>query len=141
FSKRIAELTRQWEEERNRMNAEINKLTQSTAHWEAERVRLNGEIERLARVQAATQAEAERAIMAMRTASAAAKNAKSGISINRDTVTGEIERVEHLIKEISSLIEDPATELSTVIRKNVQRAELESYLKGIQFVVNGDRSK
>src|SRR5215475_10010599 len=81
FSKRIAELARQWEEERNRLNAEISKLTQSTAQWEAERVRLNGEIERLARVQAATQAEAEKAIMAMRTASAAARNAKSGISV------------------------------------------------------------
>ncbi|PYS40971.1 MAG: hypothetical protein DMG14_08795 [Acidobacteria bacterium] len=141
FSKRIAELTAQWEEERNRLNGEISKMAHTTAQWEAERARLNGEVERLARVQAATQAEAEKAILAMKTASAAAKNAKSGISVNGEAVTGEIERVQHLIKEISSLIEDPATELSTVIRKNVHRAELESYLRGIQFVVHGDRSK
>jgi len=45
----------------------------------------------------------------------------------------EVARIEGLIADISRLIEDPATELSTVIRKNVERAELEAYLKGILF--------
>jgi len=49
-----------------------------------------------------------------------------------------MERVENLIKEISAIIEDPATELPTVIRKDVERAELESYLKGIQFALDGE---
>ena len=45
----------------------------------------------------------------------------------------EIERVEHKIADISRMIDDPGSELSTVIRKNVERAELDAYLKGILF--------
>jgi len=38
-----------------------------------------------------------------------------------------------MIAGIARLIDDPETELSTVIRKNVERAELDAYLKGILF--------
>ena len=134
FSNRIAELSVQWEEERSRLNNEVSKMAQTAALWETERARLNGEVERLARVQAATQAEAEKAILAMKAASAAAKTAKASVA-SHDALSGEIQRVEGLIKEISSLIDDPTTELSTVIRKNVERAELESYVKGIRFAL------
>ena len=140
FAKKLAELSNEWQEERNRMTAELGKSSQATVQWEAERARLSGELERMSRVQAATQAEAEKAIMAMRAASAAAKNAK-GVAINSDAVNGEIGRIEGMIKEISALIEDPAAELSVVIRKNVERAEMESYLKGMRFVLNGNGSK
>jgi len=42
-----------------------------------------------------------------------------------------------LIKQLSVLIEDTAIDLSTVIRKNVERAELASYVKGIRYALNG----
>jgi hypothetical protein len=45
----------------------------------------------------------------------------------------EVARVGSLITEIAKIIDDPDTELSTVIRKNVERAELDAYLKGILF--------
>src|ERR1041384_6800291 len=77
FARKIADLSAQWEQERTRLNSELNTVTQTAAQWEAERSRLNGELERLARVQAATQAEAEKAILAMKSASQAAKSAKS----------------------------------------------------------------
>jgi hypothetical protein len=140
FGKRIAELSNEWQVERNRLTAELSKSSQATVQWETERARLSGELERMSRVQAATQAEAEKAIMAMKAASAAAKNGK-GVTVNSDAVNSEIGRVEGMIKEISALIEDPAAELSVVIRKNVERAEMESYLKGMRFVLNGDGSK
>ena len=73
--------------------------------------------------------------------SAIASAAKPGASVSTGALTKEIERVEGLIKEISDLIENPSTELSTVIRKNVERAELESYLKGIRFALNGGAQK
>lgn len=130
---KLAETAAGWDSERNRLNSELDRLTQSSAQWEMERSRLNGELERLTRVQAATQIEAERAITAMRSVSAS----RAGGGVNSEAVTKEIERVEGLIQQISDLIEDPATELSTVIRKNVERAELESYLRGIRFAVNG----
>jgi peptidoglycan hydrolase CwlO-like protein len=139
FSKRVAELSRQWEEERNRLNAELGKMTDTTAQWDTERARLNSELARLSKVQAATQIEAEKAIMAMRAATAASKAAKA--SVNSQALNTEIERVQGLVKTISDLIEDPATELSIVIRKNVERAEFEAYLKGIRFALSGVESK
>ena len=38
-----------------------------------------------------------------------------------------------LLTEVMKLIDDPASALSTVMRKNVEKSELESYLKGIRF--------
>jgi hypothetical protein len=38
-----------------------------------------------------------------------------------------------MILELGKRIDDPTTDLSTVIRKNVERAELNAYLKGIQY--------
>lgn len=131
---KTAEMSAEWDAERGRLNSEIDKITQSAAKWESERSRLNGELERLARVQAATQMEAEKAIAAMKAASNSKATPSAGGS---DVLKKEVERVERLIKQISDLIEDPVTDLSTVIRKNVERAELESYLKGIRFAVNG----
>jgi DNA repair exonuclease SbcCD ATPase subunit len=141
FKNNLAEVSAAWDAERARLNAELTGITQTKAQWEAERSRLNGELERLARVQAATQAEAEKAIAAMKAASAAATTAKSGPPVTGEALLPEIERIEGLVKQISALIEDPATELSTVIRKNVERAELESYLKGIRFALNGGSPK
>jgi hypothetical protein len=134
------ELTTQWEEERARLNSELNKMTQNAAQWETDRARLNGELERLARVQAATQAEAEKAVLAMRSASAAAKSAKES-SMNREALNAEVGRVEGLIKDIAALIDDPLSELATVIRKNVERAELEAYIKGIRFALSNGINK
>jgi hypothetical protein len=54
-----------------------------------------------------------------------------------EAVRREVERIEKHIKEVAALIDDPATELSTVIRKSVERAELESYLRGIRFALEG----
>jgi len=52
---------------------------------------------------------------------------------NTDAISAEVSRVQQMIQEIGEKIEDPATDLSTVIRKNVERAELNAYLKGIQY--------
>jgi hypothetical protein len=48
-------------------------------------------------------------------------------------IDAEVERIQEMIAGIAKLIDDPETELSTVIRKNVERAELDAYLKGILF--------
>jgi chromosome segregation ATPase len=55
------------------------------------------------------------------------------ISESRQAVETEADRVRKLTSEITIKINDPATELSTVIRKNVELAELNSYLKGMQY--------
>jgi hypothetical protein len=52
----------------------------------------------------------------------------------------EVARVESLLEEAIKLIEDPATALSTVMRKNAEKGELESYLKGIRFATGQDEA-
>src|SRR5262249_1256282 len=134
FTKTIAEMSAEWDQERNRLNAELSKMEEVRVQWEAERARLNTELQRLSRIQAATQAEAERPMLAVKVTTTDGCRSKGGAgSINTQAVTTEIGRVQRLIKDISTVIEDPATELTAIIRKNVERAELESYLRGIRF--------
>ena len=60
-------------------------------------------------------------------------NSASSDSPDRQLIDSEVERIQEMIAGIARLIDDPETELSTVIRKNVERAELDAYLKGILF--------
>jgi len=71
----------------------------------------------------------------MKLATPDAKNTGSNNNhgINTEVVDAEVERIQEMIAGIARLIDDPETELSTVIRKNVERAELDAYLKGILF--------
>jgi len=57
----------------------------------------------------------------------------SGAGLSSETINAEIARVETQLSQIMAIIDDPETELATVIRKNVEKAELDSYLKGILF--------
>jgi chromosome segregation ATPase len=54
-------------------------------------------------------------------------------TLDSSAIDEEVKRVEELSAEIARLIDDPETELATVIRKNVERAALDAYLKGILF--------
>lgn len=136
FKVKISELTAGWEAERARLNGELDRVSKAAMQWEQERKRLNAELERLAQLPAVTEAEAEKAIAAGGTVAAAA-SAKSAAPAATESVMKEVERAEGLISQISALMDDSTTNLSTVIRKNVEKAELESYLKGIRFAVNG----
>jgi uncharacterized small protein (DUF1192 family) len=59
---------------------------------------------------------------------------------NTSAVQTEVERVQKMISEIGRKIDDPSTDLSTVIRKNVERAELNAYLRGIEFTTGNGRA-
>src|SRR5262245_4468475 len=130
FKNRLTQLSGEWNAERERLTAELAHRTQTAAQWEVERARLHAEVERLSRAQSAAQMEAERARAAMHQTIAAQSNSSAVEAMK------EIARIEAAIQEISALVEDPATDLSTVVQKNVERAELESYLRGIQFALN-----
>jgi predicted nucleic acid-binding Zn-ribbon protein len=58
---------------------------------------------------------------------------------NADAVSAEVARVQTMILELGKRIDDPTTDLSTVIRKNVERAELTAYLKGIQYSTGNNK--
>jgi hypothetical protein len=70
------------------------------------------------------------------TASGTADTSRAGDS---DAIRAEVDRVQKMIQELGKRIEDPSTDLSTVIRKNVERAELNAYLKGIQYSTGNSR--
>jgi hypothetical protein len=108
-------------EERDRLRQQLEHAANAYSELESDRNRLSDECERFRRLLA--DASMER--------SASSGSEKSSMAV--DAVYNELERVEGLIQGISRVIEDPATELSVVIRKNSERAELESYLKGIRF--------
>jgi DNA repair exonuclease SbcCD ATPase subunit len=61
-----------------------------------------------------------------------ASNGGSG-SVDHAAIEQEVARVEGAIAEITQFIDDPSAQLAAVIRKNVERAELDAYLKGILF--------
>jgi predicted nuclease with TOPRIM domain len=60
-------------------------------------------------------------------------------SDNASAINAEVARVQTMILELGKRIEDPSTDLSTVIRKNVERAELHAYLKGIQYSTGNNK--
>jgi DNA repair exonuclease SbcCD ATPase subunit len=73
--------------------------------------------------------EAERARLS------AAQTGGGGGGLDTEAIAAEVSKVETQISQIIAIIDDPETELSTVIRKNVEKAELDAYLRGILFSV------
>jgi len=109
-------------EERDKLSRQLDELLHSAAKWDSERDQLKE--------------EARQAAVAKDKALAEAKGSGPGVVAN-ETLQAEVHRVEESIRTISAIIDAPETELSIVIRKNVERAELEAYLKGIKYAVTG----
>ena len=108
----VAQLRRQYDERMQDVIQQKTRLSEelrnATSLLEAERVRLGANGGR-------------------------GKEAGSGGAIESQMIDAEVERVQEMLAGIARLIDNPETELSTVIRKNVERAELDAYLKGILF--------
>jgi hypothetical protein len=69
----------------------------------------------------------------------AAQKSSSGAATGPGTeaIKAEVSRVEKQISEIIAVIDNPDTELATIIRKNVEKSELDAYLRGILFSLGG----
>ena len=137
-----------WESERRSLKSEIKQLQEQLQQTSEKREEVSSKVldqlrqqydQRLHEVtQQKTQlaAELRSASALLETERARPKNGNNG-SGNMDTrkIEAEISRVEGLLSEIVAIIEDPNSELSVVIRKNVEKAELDSYLKGMLFTL------
>jgi chromosome segregation ATPase len=133
------DLTTKWDAERAKLIAERNRAQQRLADVAADyegqvaesvndvRSELTKEIDGLRR-------ELEQA----RRSATSAAAVPAAVPPEANTIHSEITRVEGLIESISKIVEDPETELTVVIRKNVERAELESYLRGLRFKMTGN---
>jgi hypothetical protein len=131
------ELTEEWDAERSVLVAERNRAQQRLADAGSDqeqqlaeainkvRSQLTEEIESLRR-----QLDEEKQVAAQAQIAASAH----GSSKENEAVQAEIARVETVIQEISQIVESSETELSVVIRRNVERAEMVSYLRGLRFI-------
>jgi hypothetical protein len=134
------ELTARFDLEREQLTAERERANRALAEQNTEYQQMVASSEEAAEshkkslAAAQQQWEAERTKMAAEAQKAQQKAAEKPAAAN-EALAKEVARVEGLIKEISEVIEDPATELSVVIRKNAERAELESYLRGVRFTM------
>ena len=106
-----AELTARFEADRATLLSDRNRAQQRLADMATECDGLKAEVEKVKQAPAASNQSAA----------------------DTESIKAEVTRVEALIREISKIVEDQGTELSVVIRKNVERAELESYLRGLRF--------
>jgi chromosome segregation ATPase len=109
-------------EERDRLREQVEQVTDVAAQKELERLHLKEEFDRTSQI--------------LDEAKAVRQPGEGGVT--SELVLAEEVRVEEVIRELSALIDDPATELSAVIRKTVERAQLDFYLKGLRFSATGE---
>src|SRR5204862_3581343 len=64
----------------------------------------------------------------------------SGLTTDSSKILEEVARSEARLAEVLKLIDDPASALSTVMRKNVEKTEIEAYLRGIRFATGETES-
>jgi len=145
----------EWTAERLRLNSEIDRRDQQIQRIATDKEGVSSEVVEQLRKQyeqrlqeaiqqktqlaqelqnASQMLETERARLSAEIGNAEKSAPAKGVdSLDRDAISAEVARVEKQIKEIAALIDNPETELSTVIRKNVEKAELGAYLKGILY--------
>jgi len=136
----LQETRRAWEAERSQLKKEIERLEGQIQRASESQDRVSKEIvdqlrkQYEQRLQEAIQEKNQltgKLLEAERTPRSGGQTKNSGL--DNTAIAAEVSRVESLIKEVIALMDDPDTELSTIIRKNVEKAELDAYLKGIMF--------
>jgi chromosome segregation ATPase len=156
LEKQLQDGRNDWDTERRRLNSQIERLEQQLQRISDTEDRVSTEVVDQLRRQyeqklqeaiqqktqlaqelnnVSAQLEAERSRLSAGIAQKRENGASSGNggTVDPETIAAEVSRVAALIGEIVTVIDNPETELSTVIRKNVEKAELDAYLKGILF--------
>jgi len=148
LQRQVLDLQSDWASEKEIMNGQIERLQQQLHRMAETRAGVSNEVvdqlrrqyeQRLQetiqqKTQLAQELKSASALLEAERARLSVAHAASGSdSTDAVAIKAEISRVEGLLSQIVAIIDDPETELSTVIRKNVEKAELDSYLKGILF--------
>jgi hypothetical protein len=119
--------------ERERLHKELQHLGNTVSELQVERTKLTAELQRVKEEFAQQISKSRAAAEAASAAAAAAAKAPVPPQASKD----EVARVQARLAEVTAIIDDPATELSVVIRKNVEKLELEAYLKGLRYKAEG----
>jgi chromosome segregation ATPase len=130
-----AELTGQWDAERAKLIAERNRAQQRLADSASEYEQQLAHSQNNAPAELTSELDELRRELeqAKRAAAVPAAVPAPQASVENPAIEAEVARVEKLIQAISQVVENSETELSIVISKSVERAELESYLRGLRF--------
>jgi hypothetical protein len=140
-----------WDSERRQLNGQIERLSSQiqrlseTSHKVSDEIveQLRAQYEQKLqeairqKTQLAQQLQSASSLLeAQRARLSAAHTGGSALSgLDEKAIRAEVARVEASINEIIAIIDNQETELSTIIRKNVEKAELDAYLRGILFVL------
>ncbi len=138
-----------WTSERHQLITEIERLETQIQRVSRTGGRVNDEIvdqlrlqyeERLQeaiqqKIQLAQQLQSASSLLEAERARLSAAHTNGEFGLDKKAITAEVARVEALINEIVAIIDNKETELSTIIRKNVEKVELDAYLRGILFAL------
>jgi len=138
-----------WDEERRKLTSQIEQLEQQLVRMSDSRDPVSNEVVDQLRLQyekklqeaiqqktqLATELQNASKLLETERARLSAAHKGTGSTLDSTAITAEVARVENQLNEIIAVIDNPNTELSTVIRKNVEKAELDAYLKGILFTL------
>ena len=149
IQKDLQETRKAWDAERRQLNGQIERLERQLQRVSESREKVSDDIvdqlrqqyeQRLQDVisqktQLAEQLQSASSLLEAERGRLSAAQSEEGPGPDSDAIAAEVTRVEGLISEIIGIIDNPDTELSTIIRKNVEKSELDSYLKGILFAL------
>jgi hypothetical protein len=130
-------LKSEFEVERERFNKELLHAVEAASQLEAERSGLIAEVQRVKDDSAAEIEKAREEAKAAAAKAPAPAAPAAAAAVPSALLEEEMARAEARLQDILRVIDDPATELSTVIRRNVEKSEVEAYLKGMRFAING----
>jgi hypothetical protein len=149
MQKDLQETRNAWDAERRQLNGQIERLERQLQRVSESRGRVSDDIvdqlrqqyeQRLQDVikqktQLADQLQSASSLLEAERGRLSAAQSEKTPGLDSEAIAAEVTRVEGLISEIIGIIDNPDTELSTIIRKNVEKSELDSYLKGILFAL------
>ena len=120
--KELIERSAQWQSVGSDSSKEVDTLKIELEQSHADNQRLKEECERL-------KESVENALRQQKGASIE--------TARTEAILLEVARVEGQIREIVARISDSDTDLDTLVRKNVERSQMEAYLDGLRFAIDG----
>lgn len=140
LQRQMQEAQTAWEVERRQLEQQLQRMNETrdrVSNEVVDQLRKQYEQKLQEAIHQKTQlaTELQRASALLETERTRLVTAQAGGRSGLDTsaLTAEVSRVETILSEVIAVIDNPDTELATVIRKNVEKAELDAYLKGILF--------
>jgi len=142
LQRQMQEAQTAWDAERRRLEQQIQRTSETRGQLSNEVVdQLRKQYEQrlqeaiLQKTQLATELQSASALLEAERTRLVWAQADGRNGVDTAAITAEVSRVERQLSEVIAVIDNPDTELATVIRKNVEKAELDAYLKGILFSI------